>query len=161
MSHLIDRLMHCINDCRCKWLCYITDSKTDDILVRICCLICIYFLTNCAEQIAARQLLIIIVNLKHVVPHFLLFHIFFCPASGSLACTNPEQIQFSILSHYCKVSVTFLLRFFTGRFIKKHFSHPASDLRSSVRPQPIRFRSPCFASGCSGVPPPRRTCFDP
>ena len=49
MSHLIYRFMHSLNDCRSQWLCNITDSQTDNVLVRICLLICIYFFCNCAE----------------------------------------------------------------------------------------------------------------
>ena len=40
MAHLINSLMHGLDDCWCKWLCYITDSKADNLLVRISCLIC-------------------------------------------------------------------------------------------------------------------------
>jgi hypothetical protein len=38
MSHLIYRFMHSLNDCRSQWLCNITDSQTDNVLVRICLL---------------------------------------------------------------------------------------------------------------------------
>ena len=45
-AHLGYCLMQAVNDCRCEWLGYITDTKTDDLLVRICFLICTYFLAD-------------------------------------------------------------------------------------------------------------------
>ena len=66
ISHLCYSIVHCINNGRCQWLCYITDTKTDQCFLRICCLKCTYFFRDCAEQIAARKFLVIVVYFKHI-----------------------------------------------------------------------------------------------
>ena len=45
-AHLGYCFMQTVDDCRCEWLGYITDTKTDDLLVRICRLIRTYFLAD-------------------------------------------------------------------------------------------------------------------
>ena len=45
-AHLGYCLMQTVYDGWCEWLGYITDTKTDDLLVRICLLIRTYFLAN-------------------------------------------------------------------------------------------------------------------
>ena len=65
MAHLINCFVHGLDDCRCNWLCNITDTKTDDLFVRVCLLICIYLLSDGTEQLAAWQLLIVLIYMKH------------------------------------------------------------------------------------------------
>ena len=45
-SHLIHRTVQCINDSRCQRLRHISDSQTDDLLIRVCCGIRIYLFTD-------------------------------------------------------------------------------------------------------------------
>ena len=65
ICHLIDRFVKCINDRRYKRLCDITDSKTYDLYIRICSLICGYFFCNCGKKIASRQFQIIFIYCYH------------------------------------------------------------------------------------------------
>ena len=66
MSHLIDSFVHRFNDRRSDRLCHITDSETDDLLLRVLCLECGYSLCDICEEIAARQLGKIFIDFKHV-----------------------------------------------------------------------------------------------
>ena len=45
-SHLIHRTVQCINDGRCQRLRHISDSQTDDLLIRVCCGIRTYLFTD-------------------------------------------------------------------------------------------------------------------
>ena len=51
-SHLINSLVHCINYCRSKRLCNVTDRKTDNVCLRMSSLIFSLLLCNSREKIA-------------------------------------------------------------------------------------------------------------
>ena len=46
LTHFIYRTVQRIDHCRCQWLSHITDTQTDHFFVRICFLICGYFLSD-------------------------------------------------------------------------------------------------------------------
>ena len=65
ICHLIYRFVKCLDDCRCKRLCDITDSKTHDLNIRICGLIRRYFFCNSGKKITAWQFQIISIYCYH------------------------------------------------------------------------------------------------
>ena len=53
ICHLIYRFVECIYDRRSQRLCDITNTKTDDLNIRVCFLIGSYFFCNCRKKITA------------------------------------------------------------------------------------------------------------
>ena len=70
-AHLIDRLVHGLDDSRCKRQGDIADAQADHLLIRICLLEFTLFACNGGEQVAVLQVLIILVNVHSLLLLFM------------------------------------------------------------------------------------------
>ena len=97
MSHVVDSLVHSLDDCRTKRLGHIADAETDDISLRMCCLEGIHLLCYVGEEVVLLQLEEVFVNKCHIF-------LFFKPTS---TCRPVRVNAFAVRKVSCCLNLCF------------------------------------------------------
>ena len=69
-AHLLGSVAHGLHHTLCQRLGHIADAQTDDLLFRVCFLICSYLVGNVHEQVAGLQFVVMLVHLHDTFPRF-------------------------------------------------------------------------------------------